>query len=124
MQELTQGLFIGKWKSFKTFRKSGEIKQHSTNYHQEFSFEDCNLLTIVHKRDGSTRKIADAQNWTISFKDRRHYLESEEIDLKFEVITINHTALVLQDLSTNDKLFFARPETWERYINSPLTSSL
>jgi hypothetical protein len=124
MKELTQGLFIGKWKSFKTFRKSGEVKQHSLDYHQEFSFEDCNLLSIVHRINGTTRRIADAQNWTISFKDKRHYLESKDLDLKFEVITINHVALVLQDLSTNDKLFFARPETWEQYVTTSPVSNL
>ena len=124
MQVLAQGLFLGTWKSFKTFRKSGEVKQHSNDYHQVLDFEDCNLLTFVFKRDGTSRKIADSQNWTLTFKDKRHYLESEEIALKFEVITINHEALVLQDIASNDKLFFARPETWERFINTPLTSRL
>ena len=124
MNALAKEVFLGTWKSFKTFRKAGEVRQHNSNAHQEFIFEDADQLTIVYKKNGVAKKIADKNSWAITFKDKRHYLESKELNLKFEVITVNHTALVLQDATTNDKHFFARPEVWEHYMHAPSALNL
>jgi hypothetical protein len=118
MNELAKASFIGKWKSFKTFRKTGEVKQHSPQVYLEFVFEEADELTILHVKNGATNRIADKMAWAVTFKDKRHYIECKHLDLLYEVITVNHTALVLQDTATNDKHFFTRSENWEHFIKT------
>jgi hypothetical protein len=123
MKELTESLFKGTWKSYKAFRRSGEVKQHSSVYYYDYNCDDTKLLTIFLHNNGSSKKLAETKNWAINFNDKRHYLAIKDMDLNFEVITINHVAMVLMDLATDEKLFFARPATWEKYIksNTPVT---
>jgi hypothetical protein len=124
MQQLTESLFCGTWRSYKTFQKSGDVKNHTKDKYQEFDFGEEKHLTISLYENGSGKKQEETKDWTVTFKNKHHYLTINGKGLPYEIITINHVAFVLMDTKTNEKVFFARPETWETYINTPASAAL
>jgi hypothetical protein len=123
VQQLTKGLFLGAWKSYKIFLHSGEIKNHSKDKYLEFIFTDEEHLTIRAYENGRWKLLNENTDWNVIFKDKRHYLNIN-VRPVYEVITINHVALVLMEIQSLEKFFCARPQTWERYIHSPAASVL
>jgi len=125
MQQLTESLFCGTWRSYKAFQKSGDVKNHTKDKYQEFNFGEEKHLTISVYNNGSGNKQEETKDWSIIFKDKRHYLCINSKRPEFEVITINHVTFVLMNTKTNEKVFFARPQTWETYIiTSPSHAAL
>jgi len=123
MQQLTENLFCGTWRSYKAFLHTGEVKNHSKDKYLEFAFGEEKRLTISVHDNGTGKKREETKDWTVLLKDKRNYLSIKSKELAYEVITINHVALVLMDTNTNEKVFFARPETWETYVKTPASSA-
>jgi hypothetical protein len=119
MQQLTESLFRGTWRSYKAFLHTGEVKNHSKDKYLEFKFGEAKHLSITAYDNGKGKKPEETKDWNIILKDKRHYLTINDKGPVYEVITINHVALVLMDTNTNEKLFFAQPETWEHYVKTP-----
>jgi hypothetical protein len=118
MQELSKAVFTGKWRSFKLFKKSGDIKLFSTTNFKEFEFLREKEITIKHHYGNKEQQEVQTDQWNIVFKDKRHYLNISEPSLAYEVITVNHTVMILADTSTSDKIFFAKEEFWHSFLKS------
>ncbi|MDB5253476.1 MAG: hypothetical protein JWP27_2645 [Flaviaesturariibacter sp.] len=112
MDALAKSVFTGHWKSFKMFRKSGDIRYDKTVPFREMEFESTGVLTIRQRDAGGIRTLAHTDNWRIELKNKAHYIHVTPEKLVFEVITINHTLMVLADTATSDKIFFARDCFW------------
>lgn len=118
MNSIVESIFNGKWRSFKTFKYSGNIKFSSYNKYTEFEFTNTRLLKIRAHSVDKVDEVARTENWTVAFKNKKHYLEIISHKMTYEVITINHTVMVLSDTSSSDKIFFAREEHWESFLQS------
>jgi hypothetical protein len=116
MHTLLEGVFTGKWRSFKVFRHSGDIKLHTDKRFQEFEFDSNRLLTIKTYDGGSVEKIAQTDQWTIELKNKKHFLHIDA-KLLYEVITINHTVMVLGELRTDEKIFFTKEAYWQEHLS-------
>lgn len=124
MKLLTESLFYGTWKSYKAFQKSGYVINHTRANYLEFDFkEDKQLIICRHSKD-KDNILYNASDWSIIFKDKRHYLCIDGKSLKYEVITINHAALVLMETETFEKFFCAPLQTWKHYIEDKVPSAL
>ena len=118
MDVLAKGVFVGKWKSFKLFRSSGEIKLNSDQAFKEFIFSaDGTLIIEIHK-GLNIERIVETKEWSIELSNKRHYLKVAAHNLIYEVISVNHTILVLLDSSTKDKIFFAIEAHWNSFLQS------
>ncbi|HVG41253.1 MAG TPA: hypothetical protein VM888_06550 [Chitinophagaceae bacterium] len=118
MQQIIESILDGIWRSFKTFRRNGEVKLHSLNTYFEYQFEECKILTITHHNNNTNKRIAKSTDWEICLDNKRHYLTIKDNHLKYEIVTINHEVLVLMDPTSSEKTFYARPNTWEHYLTS------
>jgi hypothetical protein len=124
LKQLTESLFYGVWKSYKAFQKSGNVANHTKANYLEFNFKADKQLLISRCSKGKDVLLNNTKDWAIIFKDNRHYLSIDGKVLMYEVITINHTTLVLMQRDTYEKFFCARPQTWEHYIESKMPSAL
>ena len=118
MKELTKSVFTGNWKSFKIFKGGGEIKLDNTNSFQEFDFTRENLLTISQYRKTGSERIARTQDWTVELKGSRHYLCIAQPKTTYEIVTINHTVMVLAEEGSSSKIFFAAAHLWQDRLQS------
>ncbi len=123
MEQLIKRNCKGTWRSFKTFRRSGEVKQHSTKSFQEFEFSDEGVLTIRMYQDYKVQSVLRADQWRIEFKNKSHFLHLEK-DKEYEIITINHSDLVIADPATEEKTFFARLSVWEHFMKQGIISAI
>src|SRR4051812_34176209 len=98
MQQLVEKVFEGRWKSFKVFRHSGEVKMHGPQRYTEFEFSEDRRLLIRNFQDRQMDVLAQTSKWSVEFKNKKHFLSVKDAGLNFEVITINHTVMVLQEL--------------------------
>jgi hypothetical protein len=118
MEALAEKVFTGKWKSFKVFKRLGDLLLHSERRFQEFEFV-CDRTLIVRLHEGNrTELLAKTDQWNICFLKRKHFLTVLDPKMVFEVITVNHTVLVLFDLSSSEKIFFAKEQHWPEYIKA------
>jgi len=118
MQALAETVFIGTWRSFKVFKRSGAITLYTDKCFREFQFVPGRLLIIKTYEQGKIKKIADTDQWSFSFKDKKHYLNVVVPKLNYEVVTVNHTVMVLADTASEDKIFFSRENCWEEHLKS------
>lgn len=113
MDLLAEGLFQGNWKSFKVFRRTGEVRLNSAQQFRELRFAPTRTLTMLAHERSRAEEMWRSDNWSLEFKDKRHYLSIPQARMRLEVITINHTVLVLLDPATEEKTFYAREDSWE-----------
>ncbi|RYZ28531.1 MAG: hypothetical protein EOO10_09225, partial [Chitinophagaceae bacterium] len=118
METLAEQLFFGIWRSYKTFKRLGNICLDTETSFQEFTFSTDRMLTIKFYEKGSIRTIVATDQWVISLQKGRHFLAIVAPKMNFEVITVNHTVLVLVDTISSEKTFFARNHHWVEYIKS------
>ena len=118
MKSLAEGLFTGKWKSFKTFMHSGSVKLSSASLFKEFDFSDDHILTISNRNAHRTENIVQTEAWVLEFQNKRYYLKVPSCKLMYEVVTINHTVLVLMDNTSMEKTFFAKEQHWQNFLQS------
>ena len=121
MDHLFDKLLAGIWRSFKTFHENGAVKLNSETKFEEFIFDDEGNCTIQVYEGGRFHRQAEAAAWEISLKNGRHYLHIPALRANFELITVNHTVLVLHELLTGEKKFFSRKELWHEYLTSNST---
>ena len=118
MRTLTELVFTGKWRSFKIFQPSGGIDWCTMKKFQEFSFTPDHHLVIKKFTTGVVDKLADTIHWSIDLDEKKHILHVEKPKMDFEVVTVNHMVLVLQEPSTGEKIYFSKEATWPSYIKS------
>jgi hypothetical protein len=118
MEALAKAVFTGKWKSFKIFKRTGAIILNTVNHYKEFHFTSEGLFTIRYYKGDTIEKIVQTDQWTVELKDKRHYLKVLLYKLVYEVVTINHTVLVLADASTDDKIFLTKEAHWDSALQS------
>ena len=110
----------GIFRSYKTFRSSGEVVQHTLEDFQEWRFNDAHLLTISQYRKHRQQVVLETDQWSITFHNRRHYLDVPGYAIRYELITLNHTGLVIEEPTRGEKIFFARLPAWERLMRERL----
>jgi len=118
MHELVKSMFTGKWKSFKIFKRSGDVRLSNRQRFQQFEFDSAEKLTISNYENAEVTDTATADAWSVEFKGKRHYMHIPPLKITYEVITVNHTVMVLADTVTGEKTFFARDHNWEAYLKA------
>jgi hypothetical protein len=118
MQELTKVLFSGNWRSFKVFKRNGEVKLQTAKSFVEYKFVSDSELTVKTFQGNNVQLVAQTDKWTVFFKDKRHYLSLGSPKLLYEVVTINHTVMVLGDPVSGEKIFFAKEDCWQDRLQS------
>jgi hypothetical protein len=118
MQTLARTVFTGKWRSFKIFKNSGGIRLNTEKQFKEFDFDADGTLTVTAHEGNHVDKVVQTNLWSISFKDKKHFLDISELKILYEVITINHTVMVLSDNIYNEKTFFAKENIWQEYLRT------
>jgi biotin-(acetyl-CoA carboxylase) ligase len=116
MQQIIENILEGRWRSYKTFHRNGDVNLHSKHTFYEYHFEDGKNLTITYNNNSISKRIAKSIDWKINLDNKRHYLTIKDNHLKYEIVTINHEVLVLIDPTSNEKIFYARSDSWEHYI--------
>ena len=71
MQALAETVFIGIWRSFKVFKRTGAITLFSDKCFKEFQFMPDRLLIIKSYDQGNAKKIADTDQWSFNLKDKK-----------------------------------------------------
>jgi hypothetical protein len=118
MKELIESLFLCNWKSYKTFESSGRVKLHSSTDYQEFDFSENKILTIIRHSKLHPSLVRKAKTWLIELEKNKQILKVQFLKDRchFEVVSINHTNMVLKDMSNDDKIFFAKTNAWSKLI--------
>ncbi len=109
---------MGTWRSFKIFKNSGDIRLHNEMRFQEFQFTQERLLIITLFQSEKKNLLARTNQWNITLKNKKHFLDIGNPKMQYEVVTVNHTILVLSDISAQEKTFFARENVWSEYIKT------
>ena len=118
MQALVETVFIGIWRSFKVFKRTGAITLYTDKCFKEFQFMVDRFVIINSYDQGNAKKIAGTDQWSFSLKDKKHYLNIFVPKLNYEVVTVNHTVMVLADTVSEDKIFFAKEKYWQEHLKS------
>ena len=90
----------------------------------QFVFSEEHRLTINRYTKGKLEKILKTDNWKVVLKGSRHFLLIENPVMSYEVVTINHTVMVLVEDKTMDKVFCAYEPFWEDHLKSNKTITL
>lgn len=118
MQKLEEQVLLARWKSYKTFKHSGEIRLHTSSFYREFCFTVDRMFTVKAYKGGKPETHLQTDQWMLEFNNSRHYLAVPREKLTFEIITVNHTVLVLLDMVSWDKTFFTKEALWPNYLQS------
>jgi len=118
MHELVKGIFTGKWKSFKVFRRTGDVSLSSRERFLQFEFDPDGGLALSTYENAEVTNTLTADQWSVDLKGKRHYLHIPRLKISYEVITVNHTVMVLADTVTSEKTFFARDHNWDAYLKT------
>lgn len=118
MNELVRSAFTGNWKSYKHFKKGGTIKLDSTQEYNEFDFTKEHILTIKQHHKNGIERVVKTDDWSIELKGHKHFLVIQKPALSYEVVTLNHTDMVLLEEKTADKIFYAFAPFWEDRLKS------
>ena len=116
MEHAIEKFCTGIFRSYKTFRHNGTCGAHSTQAYQQWNFEEQRLLTISQFQNDRAKVIYQGDKWAIVFDNKKYFLQSQSPALNYEIITLNHTGLVIADQAKGEKVFFARLPVWERII--------
>jgi len=120
MNQLIEAHCRGTFRSDKTFRPSGQVVLHTVQNFQEWDFNDNRLLTISLYQQHRKKMICQTELWALTFENKRRYIQIDEPPIQYEIISVNHTGLVLAEPSSGEKIFFARLPTWENLIKKSL----
>jgi hypothetical protein len=118
MQKLEEKVLMARWKSYKIFKHSGEIRLHNNSLFKEFYFSDDRTLVVKEYEKNKAETILQTNEWTLDFSNKKHYLFIPQKQLSFEIITVNHTVLVLLDTVSWDKIFLTREDCWTDFLQS------
>jgi hypothetical protein len=84
----------------------------------EFDISNNGLLTIRNYREEVGTTLAQTDQWVIELIDRKHYLKIPLYNFLYEIITINHTVLVMLDNNSHDKIFLIKEIHWSSVLQS------
>ena len=110
--------FFATWKSMKAFKRTGKVEVHSPSKFYEYIFEEDRTLKIHSVSEGKKKLLATSDKWKVELQNKRHILTIPEMRAQLEVITINHTVMVLLDLSSDEKIFFTKDTYWEAALQN------
>lgn len=68
MQALAEIAFIGTWRSFKVFKRTGAITLSTEKCFKEFQFMPGRLLIIKTYDQVNIKKIADTDQWSFFYR--------------------------------------------------------
>src|SRR5689334_8060391 len=105
MDELAAQIFAGVWKSFKIFGSTGGITLCNRKRFIQFNFRADAVLDIQEHRDDDVTTIARSAQWNLSLENNKHFLKISDVKPIYEVITVNHHVMVLQDRRNGEKIF-------------------
>lgn len=118
MDVLAKHVFIGTWRSFKLFKRTGDILLDSPTRFREVEIDDAGSLTMRFHSGNHTGQMLHTTDWQVILRNKRHYLEIPAHKVHFEVITINHTVMVLGDMHGGEKTFYAKLQYWPGFVAS------
>jgi hypothetical protein len=118
MEMLAEKVLTGKWRSYKIFKRSGGIQLHTERQFQEFDFMCDRVLSIKRHEGNSMQTLAQTDQWCLSFEKKKHFLSIPAPKLLYEIITVNHTVLVLLEITSGEKIFFAKDHHWKEYLKT------
>lgn len=121
MKQMIEVHCKGAFRSYKIFRRSGEVVLHTVQKFQEWNFQEDRVLIVTLHQEQRKKTICETDQWTFEFQNRRHYIQINYPSLRYEILSVNHTGLVLADGDSGDKTFFARPAVWESLIKRGLS---
>ena len=117
MQKPKENIFNGKWKSYKIFKTSGDVRFHTQQRFKEFEFQYDGILIITSYEGNFKRELVRTNQWSIEEKKHRHYLNISKPKFIYEVVSIDCELMVLADISFNEKTFYAKEGAWMKYLN-------
>lgn len=118
MNKLIESRLQGVFRSYKSFRSNGDVVLHTTDDFQEWDFDDNHVLTISHYKQQRKKIICQTSHWTLDFENKRYYINIAQPQMRLEVISINHTGMVIENSSRSEKTFFAPFSTWEDFVKN------
>jgi hypothetical protein len=118
MTTLKEKVLTGKWKSFKVFKRLGQILLHNKSSFREFEFTYDRKLTITNHEANKIQKELQTDQWTVTFDKKKHFLSIPSYKVLYEIITVNHTVMVLLEIASGEKIFFAKDQHWEVYLKA------
>jgi hypothetical protein len=124
MQKLVEQVLTATWKSYKTFKHSGQVRLHTPQNFKEIQFAHTGGFSLKDYRGGKAETLLQTEQWTLEFKKRSHYVVLPQQKLTYEIITVNHTVLVLLDNTWWEKIFFAKEDFWRDHLQSNETITM
>jgi hypothetical protein len=112
-----------RWRTYKLFCYSGKIEYHHDNFYTELFVNQEHRLTFFHSQNKKDSLLALKDNeWTIEVQKKCAYIIAGQKKL-FEVITLESQDLVLLNILSGDKLFFAPLPQWYGRIQPEIKST-
>lgn len=90
---------------------------HNSSRFQELNFDRDRQLTIKTYDGDTVEQLVQTHAWSVELKNTKHYLYIVP-KLQYEVITINHTVMVLADIHAREKVFFTKEAYWKEHLNT------
>lgn len=118
MQQLIETHCKGAFRSYKTFHATGRVLLHTRQEFQEWEFKEDHILTIIHYRHPRKKLICETDQWTFGFENKQHFIKIAQPPAQYEIISVNHTGLVIADNDRGEKTFLARLPVWQNLIKS------
>ena len=118
MKQLIENRLKGIFRSYKIFRHNGDVVIHTIDNFQEWDFNDNHVLTIGQYQQNRKKIICQTNQWTLAFENKRHFINIDQPTMRLEIITINHTGMVIENSTPGEKVFFARYPAWESFVRS------
>lgn len=113
--------YTGTWRSYMTFCVRGNVKHHEVTSYSEVVISSDGVLTLRSFSTFSKCRVFDEKDWEVCVDGKRRYLYLEK-KKAFEIITLETTDLVLQDMITGEKTFFVALALWQERIR-PITAT-
>ena len=120
MKQMIEAHCKGTFRSYKTFRRSGAVVLHTIHDFHEWDFDDNHVLTITWYKQHRKKTFCHTDKWTIILENKQHFIQIEQPAMRYEIISLNHTGMVLADNTQGEKVFFARLPNWEGLIKKSL----
>lgn len=117
MKEKIETFCKGIFRSYKTFRKNGEVMQHATHSFQQWEFNPNRTLIITQYQNNIPKVLCQTDDWGIEFNNRHYYIKIGSAPTLYEILTLNHSGLVITDPQNDEKVFYAKLPVWEHLIN-------
>jgi hypothetical protein len=117
MLHLIASVLKATWRSFKVFSDNGSIRLSSAKRFKEITIDANGTLCCKSYGDHFVSDITKTDQWMVVLKNKKHFLEIHSKPV-YEIITVNHTVMVLYDLHCQEKIFFSRMEYWEQHLKT------